>query len=679
MYDKLGDGQIRLLRLAPGCDLEPIVLHLETFNIVPKSGIWGWLTSFWIHYYYEALSYQWGSPEKTRSIICQGTRIEVHQNLHDALLVLRRLRPNSPLWIDSICINQEDEAEKRSQIAMMAKIYSTARRVWAFLGKPPDGMQELMCVLPEITKLCRHVWRYTREVLSTNTSIIDQPAARTVPENFLRSHSTQLECLAPPYSPVWRALKCIVTGNYFNRLWILQEVALGKQITFLCGGNILTYEQVHSLLRATWLLQPRPGGQAFRKVNAACFDIREELLCSGWSDWLCARFIRLFLKHSSDSIDCLEVEDAVGLGGWLSGPLRDLHANSLGRILRFSRTQKCSRPEDRILAISAMVEVVLQARQLPWLGTSMSAPEVYLETFYFVSRYDTTLSILRLAPPSTTGLALPSWCPDFDRPRASRRRSDGFSDMYQMPSSRGWQASKLSQKLVRRHDPQVLIVQGIRIDEIEMIMPRWTSLNLHNLERLPDKLIENISKAADWVRSAHATVLSKSNGAVTAQMREDLYRTLSLQDPALTLTLVDNPSSICEFDTLFELLDLIVNYESMSLEVRNQWYVDNPIRNISTPHSPLWILDRIDDNMRDKVLFFTKSGRVGLSFHDVHIGDVLVVLRGAAVPHILRRSTSQSKTWNFVSEAYVRGIMHGEAEEPEGSGAELMPETFVLV
>lgn len=45
------------------------------------------------------------------------------------------------LWIDAICINQHDLAEKARQIPLMTRIYSTAARVLVWLGKLLLGLQ----------------------------------------------------------------------------------------------------------------------------------------------------------------------------------------------------------------------------------------------------------------------------------------------------------------------------------------------------------------------------------------------------------------------------------------------------------------------------------------------------------------------------------------------------------
>ncbi|KAF2494553.1 hypothetical protein BU16DRAFT_425519, partial [Lophium mytilinum] len=82
---------------------------------------------------YEALSYTWQKDQSgflEVTIICNDQCIKVTPNLHDALLHLRRRsRRRTAIWIDSICINQNDLRERNAQVNMMGRIFDSARQV----------------------------------------------------------------------------------------------------------------------------------------------------------------------------------------------------------------------------------------------------------------------------------------------------------------------------------------------------------------------------------------------------------------------------------------------------------------------------------------------------------------------------------------------------------------------
>lgn len=90
---------------------------------------------------YEALSYVWGDPvsPKTLQLNVDYGEPETHAitaNLARCLISLRRPNTTRVLWVDAVCINQEDAHEKGRQIALMGKIYKTAVQVIIWLGEP---------------------------------------------------------------------------------------------------------------------------------------------------------------------------------------------------------------------------------------------------------------------------------------------------------------------------------------------------------------------------------------------------------------------------------------------------------------------------------------------------------------------------------------------------------------
>ncbi|KAI1015049.1 hypothetical protein LB503_004022 [Fusarium chuoi] len=64
--------------------------------------------------------------------------MSVRANLHAALLHLRDHFIERIIWIDAICINQEDNDEKGRQVQSMAEIYAKATRVIVWLGEVAD-------------------------------------------------------------------------------------------------------------------------------------------------------------------------------------------------------------------------------------------------------------------------------------------------------------------------------------------------------------------------------------------------------------------------------------------------------------------------------------------------------------------------------------------------------------
>ena len=63
---------------------------------------------------YEALSYSWRDESHRRYISVNGQRISITGKLWAALRYLRHMSETRSLWVDAICINQQNVLEKTS-------------------------------------------------------------------------------------------------------------------------------------------------------------------------------------------------------------------------------------------------------------------------------------------------------------------------------------------------------------------------------------------------------------------------------------------------------------------------------------------------------------------------------------------------------------------------------------
>lgn len=89
---------------------------------------------------YQTLSYSWGTFEKCRTMICDDRHFTITDDLDHALRRIRqKIRPDGnfsqTIWIDAICINQNDLEEKSVQVSMMDQIYQNSIRLIVWLGE----------------------------------------------------------------------------------------------------------------------------------------------------------------------------------------------------------------------------------------------------------------------------------------------------------------------------------------------------------------------------------------------------------------------------------------------------------------------------------------------------------------------------------------------------------------
>jgi hypothetical protein len=132
------DG-IRLIELQPSQDasapLRCSLIH-KKLSLCGDGDIFG---------LYIALSYVWGNPEKSKTILVDGKPLGITNNLHSALLNLRDEKRTLMVWADGVCINQRDDAEKAIQIGLMGRIYASAPHTIIYLGPAESTDPESMC------------------------------------------------------------------------------------------------------------------------------------------------------------------------------------------------------------------------------------------------------------------------------------------------------------------------------------------------------------------------------------------------------------------------------------------------------------------------------------------------------------------------------------------------------
>lgn len=93
---------------------------------------------------YEAISYAWGTPTFTKSLICDKTSfLKITPNVDSLLRSVRKPHKCRNLWIDAISLNQADLDEKSQQVPLMGNIYHQASKVIVWLGPEEKGLKEV--------------------------------------------------------------------------------------------------------------------------------------------------------------------------------------------------------------------------------------------------------------------------------------------------------------------------------------------------------------------------------------------------------------------------------------------------------------------------------------------------------------------------------------------------------
>lgn len=231
-YKPLQKGEIRLLKLDalsnPAHSLSGTIIHHKLTTPTyrrPQDG-----SPSYLEYPlpYDALSYHWGSDNKTPCSILihddgqDDAVIKVTKTLHR---ILRKLAlPDQPrvLWADAICINQINSStntEKGEQIQLMPDIYRTAACVQVYLGDESDNLPAALELLSSIADYSEHLDDTGHEEGEIGLDL----AARG---GFM---------LPPPEDKRWPALRAFFRRPWFRRVWVIQEFVYATDVRVLCG------------------------------------------------------------------------------------------------------------------------------------------------------------------------------------------------------------------------------------------------------------------------------------------------------------------------------------------------------------------------------------------------------------------------------------------------------------
>lgn len=150
---------------------------------------------------YTAVSYAWGTNQPVREIVINGVAVDVTHTVYEMLMTLRDMFRNRCLWVDALCINQDDAKEKAHQVGMMGSIYSNATCTYIWLGPSSEASDLAMDF-----------------VVSAG------------PDDFERS-----QMVSKPNH--WKALHALLRRAWWSRLWIVQEACLSKRAIIRCGDK----------------------------------------------------------------------------------------------------------------------------------------------------------------------------------------------------------------------------------------------------------------------------------------------------------------------------------------------------------------------------------------------------------------------------------------------------------
>jgi hypothetical protein len=217
--------EIRLLILEPGSGTDMISCTLEHafLDTTPQP-------------LYETISYVCGDPINKLPIILCGHGVQAMATSEAALRRMRLRDQPRTLWIDSVCIDQNNTVERGRQVGMMYQIYSMTFRNLIWLGPYDDTIIKAIAAMEAIQQ---EIVIETRDYADFQMVIYDNKDTLQYSNAPL---SKTIDCLA---------FLRLVDNPWFSRLWIVQEVSLAP--TSVCHYGDFEVSSTDLLRSAVWL------------------------------------------------------------------------------------------------------------------------------------------------------------------------------------------------------------------------------------------------------------------------------------------------------------------------------------------------------------------------------------------------------------------------------------------
>jgi hypothetical protein len=590
--------QIRLLTLLPTSSFDQklqCVLQHVSLNSKPE---------------YEALSYVWGKPRFTHEIDLNGARHYVTENLASAMRHLRH--PNAPriLWVDALCIDQSNQAERSSQVEMMRDIFQSCTCDLAWLGpfQTPNEGENLLTEADFALgiALFKNIQRHdihTLQAMESEWESEDRDRGRRTNLRFKEDGVTKYMMTYKERALLGKVFRW---APLWSRIWIVQELSCAPKVQLIAGTATLDWALVGSYLNDEKYADAFHGVFGHGTISSVVREIFE------------------FAKTIEQQRSIMRRVET------------DNYISSLMDVLARFRYAKATDPRDMIYGLLGLV-----SEEHPvMVDYSKTTAEVFADVTAAIINLHGNLDVICQSPWESFGsqksAGLPSWAADLMKKQASS------TDDQILFAQRGIFSAGSPTCDIPCHvlGGVVLRVRGCIIDKISPVLwkreKNWRTL--HGYMGLPSAWMEAYFQER-FFQTDRGTYKISGESLIQA-----FWRTLVMDCKAFPI------SRLSEDDILHDsqIFDLLLDPET-------------PKEN-----EPLWKLRSYgmwSRNCHEWTFFTTDDGLFVMARDRVEKGDIVVTLDGAKVPVILRQIAGETSSDRFeiVCPAYVHGCMDNGA------------------
>jgi hypothetical protein len=599
---------------------------------------------------YSALSYTWGDAADKVPIYVNNAEFPVTRNLRVALEHLRNDDENITLWIDALCINQDNAMEKSEQVQQMKHIYKNAINTIVWLGPAENDSDRVILEFNRVGEYMLHHGIYDLVIKMANI-----PGEQK--ENFHQLETKVKESFAGLFKDALQNLpdtllftssaQELLSRPYWERIWILQEFVVSSEVQIRCGKSKISFEYFHGSI----FYLPMVSLHIVQKLEHQLSGLAEQ--CSTPDE---IESIDPLLKSQFFALAGMKFNySAFPLFGmrllYRLAPKANLTLTSLLSKAHISSKAKSSNEKDHIFALLGMASDTHGIK--PDYDQSESCPTIYTRAASAIIASG-EVDLLSFSQNQAKPPDVPTWVPDW---RAEILRPCGRLPWETSFSASGNRSFKKASGLENICENEMKLC-GCQIDVIETLKAPW---KLGPGGCTSDK----IGIGRYLMDIFELCVMSNGKFKETGA---DIYANTSNRGEAhIRIPIADQEQYGPGFkrratqDCHQGHAEVVEELRRLRSRKRVEGYTA-----VKTSYYNMmgW--------QRYRKPFLSVQGYVGLAPAHVEKGDLIVIFFGGKFPYIIRRNNDGR--FAFIGEAYVHGIMYGEFMETK-----VQSDEFVLM
>lgn len=672
-YTRLNPEQIRILRLqsrsfsvdTPSPKLgTDAPIHCELYTVNRKDNA-----------DYDALSYVWGDDKDTLPVLVKHTdgpvdgvqvdyeEVQVTRNLAVALEHFRDDTVNVNLWVDALCINQEDDVEKGVQVENMKDVYASATRTRVWLGPAQGNSDQAMFKFSDIGAVIfqRGVFDAMMRMDRHSSELQDEAYnAEVVLRERMGDKLREAAVHHAEYYHLLKELVYLLSKPYWKRAWILQEIVVSRGVDVFCGKSKIDVALLHAAVQYMIYMQ-----------IYVCRDLYEKLMAALDRD--AANPGVVDLEFDPDLMPKFNEMQEVGF----AIPKAATHVFGMRQEYQSHVEESDQTNEFDLMRLLSQIRVGREATNnkdkiYALLGMAGDSGKlgiaVNYDKSYSCSRLysDTARAIISLghvdllsfaqqnggkdgisSQPGTVEEEVPFWVPDW--------RNEIMEPYGLLPwHTPYYAAGKEEQGKFEKHPEfdsapfEHLILSGYRVDLIDSLGDQCNE----------GKYLSMGDRKAAWKYLKDIQTLCEESDKKHSQTGREIYSNNSVREFARSIIPVAGIVGRGFFRAA-SVGECISGREQVIKDCQG-WPGETPPR-----EKPIEMQLYYTAMARQVVRrpFITTKGFVGLAPSHAQERDVVVIFRGARFPYTLRKNGNGK--YKLIGETYLHGVMYGEFIKPD--------------